>query len=115
MMSSSTLSIALLCLCFLVPLQVQGWVVSPHHSPLPHQCRNGQTTTQFFLSINESDPEDEDDNDYGYDEETARNPTQEIAKIKQKIEQAKEEGDMDTVMTLMGTLLALGGAYDTEA
>jgi hypothetical protein len=58
------------------------------------------------LDDDDNDPGNDYDDDYGYDEETARNPIQEIARVKAQMEKAKEEGDMDTVMTLMGTLLA---------
>ena len=34
---------------------------------------------------------------------------------KAEMKQAIEDEDMDKVMTLMGTLLALGGGYDNEA
>ena len=63
---------------------------------------------------NTGDSDSDDGQGNYFDEETARNPSAEIANIKAKIEVAKEEGDMDTVMTLMGTLLALGGGYDNE-
>jgi len=58
---------------------------------------------------------DDDDDDVGFDEETTRNPTAEIARLKAEMKQAQEDKDMDKVMTLMGTLLALGGGYDNEA
>ena len=99
MISRSVLSLTLLLCLFLV--RSNGWVAAP--VPIAFG-----RSAQLHLS----DPEEGDD--YGYDEETTRNPTEEVAKIKQKIEEAKEAGDMDTVMTLMGTLLALGGGYDSE-
>lgn len=91
---------------------VNGWVVL--HSST-HQSNQGLTPhTSLFMADNmEYDDGDEDD-DYGFDEETARNPSAEIKRLKQQIEEAKEEGDMDKVMTLVGTLLALGGGYDNE-
>ena len=73
------------------------------------------TSKRTQLIVGVKDGNDEDNDDYGFDEETARNPSAEIARIKAKIEIAKEEGDMDTVMTLVGTLLALGGGYDNES
>ena len=96
---------------FWMSCAVRGFVTAPSSNhPLATSRAKACDLSPLFLTT--SDPEDDD---YGYDEETARNPTEEVKRIKQEIEKAKEEGDMDTVMTLMGTLLALGGGYDSES
>ena len=50
-----------------------------------------------------------------FDESITQNPSNEIAKLKKEMKVATEEGNMDRVMTIMGTLLALEGAYEGEA
>ena len=87
--------------------QVRGWAANPIPGRSALVAASPIATTVMLMS-------DVDDDGYGFDEEVARNPTEEIARLKAKIEVAKEEGDMDTVLTLMGTLLALGGGYDSE-
>jgi len=48
------------------------------------------------------------------DDFDAINPSAAIAEIKADMKAAQERGDTDTVVTLMGTLLAMEGGYDNE-
>ncbi len=52
--------------------------------------------------------------EYG-DIDTVQNPSQAIAKLKEDMKAAQAKGDFDTVIKLMGTLLALEGGYENEA
>ena len=99
------------CWAFTGPCSIQGRF---HHLGLRYSSSTSKATN-LRLGDNDGYDDDDDDDDYGFDEDTVRNPSSEIARIKEKIEVAKEEGDMDTVMTLVGTLLALGGGYDSES
>ena len=61
------------------------------------------------------DSEESNAEDGLFDESITQNPSNEIAKLKKEMKVATEEGDMDRVMTIMGTLLALEGAYEGES
>ena len=61
------------------------------------------------------DSEETNAEDGLFDESITQNPSNEIAKLKKEMKVASEEGDMDRVMTIMGTLLALEGAYEGES
>ena len=51
----------------------------------------------------------------GMSQEEMIKPGEAIKKLKKEMEEAQAKGDIDTVVTLMGTLLAMEGAYENEA
>ena len=52
------------------------------------------------------------DGDIGED---MNSPGAAIAKLKKEMDEAQKAGDIDTVVELLGTLLSLEGAYESEA
>eukprot|EP00562_Extubocellulus_spinifer_P014749 CAMPEP_0178580042 /NCGR_PEP_ID=MMETSP0697-20121206/22408_1 /TAXON_ID=265572 /ORGANISM="Extubocellulus spinifer, Strain CCMP396" /LENGTH=128 /DNA_ID=CAMNT_0020215537 /DNA_START=9 /DNA_END=395 /DNA_ORIENTATION=- len=60
-------------------------------------------------------PDDKSSDDGGLlDESVTQSPSGEIARLKAEMKAATDAGDMDRVMTIMGTLLALEGGYESE-
>ena len=55
------------------------------------------------------------DGDIGVSLEDMNSPGAAIAKLKKEMDEAQKAGDIDTVVELMGTLLSLEGAYESEA
>ena len=53
--------------------------------------------------------------DIGVSLEDMNSPGAAIAKLKKEMDEAQKAGDIDTVVELMGTLLSLEGAYESEA
>ena len=75
-----------------------------------------QSTHVIKTRISALHAEEETDAEDGLiDESITQRPSNEITKLKNEMKVATEEGDMDRVMTIMGTLLALEGAYEGEA
>ena len=55
------------------------------------------------------------DGDIGVSLEDMNSPGAKIAQLKKEMDEAQKAGDIDTVVELMGTLLSLEGAYESEA
>ena len=69
------------------------------------------TCSITFASSSEPEPDDDEDLS-GLD---AMNPDgTSVAELKAHLEEAQKNGDTDKIITLMGTLLSLEGAYDAE-
>ena len=55
------------------------------------------------------------DGDIGVSLEDMNSPGAKIAQLKKEMDEAQKAGDIDTVVELMGKLLSLEGAYESEA
>jgi len=77
--------------------------------------RTSTRTAAAVLAPLHASPDDKSSDDGGLlDESVTQSPSGEIARLKAEMKAATDAGDMDRVMTIMGTLLALEGGYESE-
>ena len=89
-----------------------SWSKTHHVSRIQLPGATFACTSTLHASSESSD--DNADDDGLIDESITQNPSGEIARLKAEMKVATDAGDMDKVMTLMGTLLALEGGYESE-
>ena len=70
-------------------------------------------STRSIAFASSSEPEPDDDEDLSGLDAMIPDGTS-VAELKAQLEEAQKNGDTDKIITLMGTLFSLEGAYDDE-